>query len=247
MKNIYLVFVFLGLATGVMSQSLTLSFDDQDISNDSLYLINGAGEIYLESHITIENVTDKAVDVQVKREEISIAENSSNSFCWGAYCYPPFISESSTPVSIGANDSNNSSFLGEYYPDLDDQNVPIAGTSVIRYTFFIDGNPDDKVSVMVFYQIGSASIQDWTIRRDLFKVYPNPTNGPLTIEFPGQVTQSISLRIFGITGQTYIIQDLFYGENHAQINLSDLPKGYYFVQIRNQDGSVAQKKILKTN
>ena len=200
MRKLYTAIILSTLSVAAMSQSLTLSYLDQNVSNDTIYLINGAGEIYLESHVTINNATDKAVDVQVKREEISLAENSSNSFCWGAYCYPPFISESSSAVNIGAGDSNNSSFLGEYYPELDDQNVPVTGTSIIRYTFFIDGNPQDKVTVTVFYQIGAAGIQDWTLRSDLSRVYPTPTSGPLKIEFPGPVTQRISLKIFGIKG-----------------------------------------------
>lgn len=247
MKQIFTFIFMLSLMPALQGQSLQLSHLDVDVSNDTVYLVNGQGETYMESRIAIHNGTDKSVDVQVKRTELSLAENSTNSFCWGAYCYPPFISESDQPVRIAAADQNRDAFIGEYTAAQDDEGQPLAGTSVIRYTFFLDGTPADSVSVVVFYQAGAAGVHDWTIRPNLFRAWPNPTTGWLQLDFPGKVNQQVHLRVMSMTGLTVLEQELGVGESHTRIDLGALPRGYYFVQIRNNEGKQQLKKILKSN
>lgn len=247
MKKAYILFLFqAGFVVSVLSQSLSLSSNNIDKSNDTIYLNGNPEDAVLEAHIVIHNVTDKAVDVHLKRTEITVIPNSTNSFCWGEYCYPPYISESNVPINIPARGANTGAFTGEYYPAQDMENQSKTGTSVIRYTFSNAGNPADSVSITVFYQIGAAGISDWTKDPGLFKAYPNPTSGALTIDFPGSVTQNVSLRVLAITGQTIMTQDLLYGQSKTTINLDAFPRGYYFLEIRDQNGTTALKKILKS-
>ena len=239
-KLILLSLIVLVGAAQLSAQSLSLSYGDLDLSNDTLYIVGTTDDVLLESHVTVKNLTDKALGVLAKKIEIDVIEHTENTFCWGA-CYPPFIFEPTTAVKIIANGSDAVSFVGDYASD------GYEGTSALRYTFFIDGTPSDSVSMVVFYQVGAAGIFDWTLESNHFKAYPNPTTGLLNLEFPGNLSQEISINVISITGQVVYQRQFQYGQSSAQINLSDNPKGYYFLEIRDESGNVARKKILKAN
>jgi hypothetical protein len=240
MKKVILFIVTTSIAGLLSAQSLSLSNSGLDLSNDTLYIIGNTDDLLLESHVTLHNQTDKEVEIHAKKTELIIIENTENSFCWGA-CYPPFIFETSETVKVAANSSDDSSFIGDYSPDGNE------GTSVIRYTFFVEGNIADSVSVVVFYQVGAAGVFDWTIEANYFKVYPNPTSGRINIEFPGPVNQAVSVSVISITGQTLFQERFQFGQTSASIDLSDKPRGYYFIELKDQFGHVAHKKILKSN
>jgi len=75
-----------------------------------------------------------------------------------------------------------------------------------------------------------------------FNVYPNPANGIVNIEGPGRET------IEGITltdANGRIVRDIAAGTgNAAQVDISDLSSGIYFLNITGESGK-AVKKIVK--
>lgn len=238
MKKIIIIIIagFLAFGAG-FSQSLTLSIEGVDFSNDTLFLIGTTQDALLESHVSVNNITDKEIEVKAKKTEVSIIENTVNSFCWGS-CFPPFIFEATQAITIPANGTDPDSFIGDYTPDGKE------GTSVLRYTFFAAANINDSVSLIVYYQVGAAGIRDWTLDKGLLKAYPNPTSGLLNLEFPGDTNQLITLRIFSITGQIVEETKMQYGQSSARLDLSEYPKGIMFLEISDEDGQSAIKKII---
>ena len=50
------------------AQSLSLSLEDLDLSNDTLYIIGNTDDVLLEAHVTVNNLTDKGIDVLANAE-----------------------------------------------------------------------------------------------------------------------------------------------------------------------------------
>lgn len=79
------------------------------------------------------------------------------------------------------------------------------------------------------------------------QIYPNPTSGPLHIDFISESRVKPSAKILDITGKQVqvITEDLVYsnGKFVADITVNDLKPGIYFVKIE-QLNDVELKKIV---
>ncbi len=74
---------------------------------------------------------------------------------------------------------------------------------------------------------------------DMLKLYPNPTSGKFIIESEGIK----SVEIFDISGKS-IRSYQYPGINTLNINISDLPKGAYFIHLQNENQSIVRKVLL---
>ena len=79
------------------------------------------------------------------------------------------------------------------------------------------------------------------------ELYPNPTNGELHIktvgdEFAGKVTVSI----VDITGKVVYstTQSIFGSNSIIDVNASNISKGIYLVNVRDENGKLAVKKLI---
>ncbi|MAB39839.1 MAG: hypothetical protein CL528_06155 [Aequorivita sp.] len=71
----------------------------------------------------------------------------------------------------------------------------------------------------------------------LFSIYPNPTNGVLSINSSSTVSE---ITIYNNIGQL-----LFTFKEKNQIDISTLSKGIYFVKIKDENGQTETKKVIK--
>lgn len=79
------------------------------------------------------------------------------------------------------------------------------------------------------------------------EVYPNPSSGELTLLFDTEQVQAVDLRVLSITGQlvrTYTIQNPS-NLSSQQLDLSVLPRGVYFLQLRLEAGTQQVKVVLE--
>jgi hypothetical protein len=78
-------------------------------------------------------------------------------------------------------------------------------------------------------------------------VYPNPTNGPITISLEGFEGKKTDLRIMNVIGNVVyreVIQDP--AERYVKnLNLSSLSKGLYYVKLETPSYSEVRKVILR--
>lgn len=74
------------------------------------------------------------------------------------------------------------------------------------------------------------------------KIYPNPFTDKITITYPDFEEQAIWLEITNSIGQIIYIHGNL--ENQNEINLSDLPKGLYFLKVKSKSNQ-AIFKIIK--
>jgi len=75
------------------------------------------------------------------------------------------------------------------------------------------------------------------------KVFPNPTEGKITIEFDGKIERNIKIEFINSSGQNVFSKDNI-TEKTLNIDISHLPKGIYFLKGTFGDKSVSDKIIL---
>ncbi len=73
-------------------------------------------------------------------------------------------------------------------------------------------------------------------------VFPNPTNGEITILFNLKMNNA-TIRILDLTGQK-IMEKINYTGNQLNINIANQANGIYFIELV-QDGSLARTKLMK--
>lgn len=73
------------------------------------------------------------------------------------------------------------------------------------------------------------------------KIYPNPTEGWLTLDW-GSQTADVKIDIYSASGQGLLHEELKNG-SRKQINLSHFANGNYFVVIRDSKGNIGSSRI----
>ena len=122
---------------------------------------------------------------------------------------------------------------------LDIENMPTLDTVYVWETFptGVDVDTDGSPNV-VFIDCSSTGID--TNSPTGLSIYPNPTDGTLTIET--EHPDHYSLEITSLNGQV-LLERSFSGSSHA-IDLANFQKGVYFITIRSEN-YVTTKKIIK--
>jgi hypothetical protein len=77
-----------------------------------------------------------------------------------------------------------------------------------------------------------------------FKLYPNPNNGMMELDYSLEENKTGKLEIYSITGQPISIFNLRQGKNTLQINEVELSNGIYFYCIFVNDNIVKRDKLV---
>jgi hypothetical protein len=86
-----------------------------------------------------------------------------------------------------------------------------------------------------------------TIEESSFIAYPNPAHDLINIRYNSTATGAINVRIFDMIGRTVksLNANVDEGENKFSMDLAELNKGIYFVEISNADKKLVKKIILE--
>ncbi|QXP78076.1 MULTISPECIES: T9SS type A sorting domain-containing protein [Winogradskyella] len=87
----------------------------------------------------------------------------------------------------------------------------------------------------------TLSTKDIAISSQL-KLYPNPSNNTITVISNENVTEAISYNIIDALGRTVKTGD---SKLNQEIHIQDLTNGNYIVEIKNDNGNILRKKIIK--
>ena len=78
------------------------------------------------------------------------------------------------------------------------------------------------------------------------EIFPNPTNGLLTVKSDFSFTQNIQFQIVNTLGQVLLNENQLLGRTSVQINIHQFPAGEYYLKLTNSDRTREQSfKILK--
>ena len=127
--------------------------------------------------------------------------------------------------------------------DPDAENPTASPESTTDYYLVVeDGNQcsdSDTVTVNVKSVSGFSGLDNKPI-----KIYPNPAQDVLNIQFTGDMNQACSLKIVNLQGKIMKKKQLQGGIKKKQIDISALKAGVYFIQLSNREGSDAVKFII---
>ena len=78
-------------------------------------------------------------------------------------------------------------------------------------------------------------------------IYPNQSRDIFNITFTSEMIQDLKVRILNVVGKELVNDDLekFIGEYTKQINLKELAKGIYFLEIETNEGIINKKLMLQ--
>jgi hypothetical protein len=224
----------------VHAQSISLKYYEEVVDNDTVYISGDPDDDLMEWHLQVKNLTDKDIDVKVRKNEISLIENTVNTFCWGS-CFMPSVYVSPSPITIRAGSTDYNSFAGDYEPS------GMAGTSVITYTFFNMSDEKDSVMVTAFYQAGTSGKEDMLIDEPEVSVYPNPAGEYLNIEFHFIPERPVSIKLYDLKGGVLRdIQSFGLQKSNHRIDLKGISVSAALIEIISGTQVMARRKVLIT-
>ena len=111
------------------------------------------------------------------------------------------------------------------------------------YLQLVDVNSDNSLASNWIASSQSLSIEDIATPKTQIIVYPNPTNGIVTIEYDFSNTDALEFSIYNSMGQS--VGDFIVHSNNLQVNLSHLSSGFYYYNIKNKGVVLSRDKIIK--
>jgi hypothetical protein len=239
MKKIVLFVLFI-MATFCYgySQSLALSDSTGPLANNANVTQQGHNmDDEIASHIFVRNTTSSPIDVMVKKVEISLVSGSMNTFCWGL-CFPPNVYFSPYPMTLNALTTDSIDFSGHYNP------LTFAGTSIIRYVFYIQSNPSDSVCVNITFDALYVGINNQIARNILSGAYPNPANNNVNFNYSINTGNEGSVIIRNLLGSVVKKSTLTSTEGNLSVFTGDLPEGIYFYSLDLDGKSMTTRKLI---
>ncbi|HOZ86126.1 MAG TPA: T9SS type A sorting domain-containing protein [Bacteroidia bacterium] len=105
-------------------------------------------------------------------------------------------------------------------------------------------NPSDEELKLLGRQTG---ISDKQLAMDKLRFYPNPNNGKFNLAFSLAKKANTEISIFNIEGKTIYSEKLvdFQGNYDKEIDISQNPKGNYFIKIAQGDNSQVKKIVIE--
>lgn len=105
---------------------------------------------------------------------------------------------------------------------------------------FYDNNYAGSTNA-VYCTLKLTSIDDVDQLNEQFKIYPNPSNDIVNLDY--EFSKGDCISIYNMNGQL-VQQHITSETNSINLNLSDLPKGVYVINLMS-DGKLLSKKIVK--
>lgn len=133
--------------------------------------------------------------------------------------------------------------------------IALPGTQT-EYRWYAQGEGEPVLSVNVGltgttanhkHHESSAGVKDNNMLKRNLDLYPNPSNDFSLIKYYTPVQGAITIKLLDITGKVVLSkqeQSTANINNTYQINLEQLPVGFYTLQLT-QEGSVASTKLIK--
>jgi hypothetical protein len=234
--SLLITFLMVTIPFFAWTQSLELLYPDGSALTSETIIaegINDTTEINIQ--LFVRNKTTEQKDVYVKVYQKNVVENSYCQYCWDA-CYNIATSQSQSHLSIAANDTAKI-FYSLYKP------LGNTGTTHLMYTFFVNKNESDSVSVNIMYNVTVNSSNQLLLNTSYIYTYPNPANEYLDFNLNNTNSKS-SIKIYNITGKlvkTATIQN----ENKLRLNVVDLKPGIYLWTVESKGIILATNKFIK--
>lgn len=173
-----------------------------------------------------------SMEVNMRRYELSVPENTRNFFCWGV-CYlprwagasPAWLSQHPLTLEPGLEYED----FNAYYQPLEQE-----GSATFRYVWFPTSEPLSPDSVWVDIVFGgTASVPSLAAPVASMQVYPNPSHGEdVTLKYDfGGLNGSGTLVVYDLLGQQVHVRNLPQLQGQATVRRGELQPGVYFANL----------------
>ncbi|MDO9184965.1 MAG: T9SS type A sorting domain-containing protein [Bacteroidia bacterium] len=78
---------------------------------------------------------------------------------------------------------------------------------------------------------------------ELFSVFPNPSSGIFTVNLKNKTVEA-KISVYDVLGNC-VLDEVFVKNNSLEINLSNQPKGVYFIEIMSEEVQAVKKIVLQ--
>jgi len=128
-----------------------------------------------------------------------------------------------------------------------------AGTFYLRYAIgdkdYWDRNPADQynyggglsdpIEIVISHGVGTEEL----LKDANISMYPNPTSGILHVMLSGYKSEVVAMNVINSAGKIVKTAEIL--SSSSEFDLSDLPKGLYFVELRNGTHMSRTKILLR--
>lgn len=232
-QNLTIVVILVILGFGFNLNAASFEF----VSKDEL--VSGGLNDEIRAKAEIRNITASVINVKSKLEILSLTPGHSIVFCWDV-CYPPkeedCVSEGYlTLMPLGTSGEN---FHADVFADGH------LGESKVKFTFFNMDNPDDNISFVVTFLVGTTSVEKTIsdIKYSLSEPSPNPVSSSSLISYViNNDFNDAKIRFFNTQGFEVFKQQLTESTGNLNLELLNLSQGIYFYHLK-IDGYITETK-----
>lgn len=209
-----------GVLTNVGSMTLSGTFANTDIV--SFVVAQTDGQCYTHDTINVPGVVmirdTTPVAPVVHLHGDTLLTYSQGTMTW-YHCNTP-VYGSGTLIPGATDTFYHPTTLGWYYCVANNANCPSLPSNFIY------------ISLLEIQQISKSQVN----------IYPNPTTGILSMDWKNMpVTMSVT--VYNAIGQN-VLQDKIENKQHFDVDLSSLPPGNYYLELRNDEGRYDVHKII---
>jgi hypothetical protein len=110
------------------------------------------------------------------------------------------------------------------------------------YTYVIEGEGWGNCAFVAYFAEGDGLLPIEPIDVGAMTIYPNPTDGQLTIEMGDMRYETCDIGIYDVTGKMQKVESRMQ-DGTLRLNFSDLPTGVYFIRIQTEKEMITRKVI----
>ena len=145
----------------------------------------------------------------------------------------------STGSSILTASSNGTSYL--WSDGATTMTTVVTPTITTVYTITATGNGCSADAYVTITVSNCNGIKD--LASDEISIFPNPTNGNVTISIPASIEGNVTVEVYDAIGKLTIKENIT--NNMTNVNLSKLEDGMYMFKIINNNKTIKIGKIVK--
>ncbi len=239
MKNLFILFLL--VAYNSFAQLSVRKVDNTIINTGDTFNFNQLTdpEAYLGIKVFNTSLVDD-INVKIKVESITNANGTDVQLCFGNLCFGTIIAGNNypnLPITLSPGQSN-----GRFDHFINFNSGTVSGVDVI-YVFkfyLVDGNGTEIGNSVTFSYKYNPNLSSSNFESESKKVkfYPNPSSGILKIDTESQLKISVT----NLIGKVVYTNDSVV--NNTNIDLSNLQKGIYLVNVVGENTNTTEKLIL---
>ena len=92
---------------------------------------------------------------------------------------------------------------------------------------------------------GVEGINEISVSNNQCKIFPNPSNGLVNVDFNQPLNKSVTIQVSDILGNIVYTKVANSASKDIQVDLSDKAKGMYIMRLLTDNSSTSQKIILQ--